>query len=96
MMKTGENVREVNRQSDLPLYKQIMDIIQEEIDKKILLPGEQLTPEIELAQHFNVSRMTIRPVSYTHLDLYKRQILAHPLYFINYRQEISCCYNDYL
>lgn len=60
MMKTGENVREVNRQSDLPLYKQIMDIIQEEIDKKILLPGEQLTPEIELAQHFNVSRMTIR------------------------------------
>ncbi len=53
-------MRDINRQSDLPLYKQIMDIIQEEITQKILLPGEQLTPELELAQRFNVSRMTIR------------------------------------
>jgi len=53
-------MRDINRQSDMPLYKQIMDIIQEEISQELLLPGEQLTPEVELAQRFDVSRMTIR------------------------------------
>lgn len=43
-----------------PLYKQIETILEELIRSGQLKPGEQVPPEIGIAAHFGVSRMTAR------------------------------------
>lgn len=56
----GNFMREVYRNSDIPIYKQIAAIINEEIKQGLIKPGEKLMPELELAKTFSVSRMTVR------------------------------------
>jgi len=50
----------INRNSKLPLYHQVYEILREDILKDQLKPGEMLQPESELVQRFNVSTVTIR------------------------------------
>ena len=68
-------------------YDEICDKIKNKIKQRIYLPDTPLPPENTLAEEFKVSRITIRnalrnlieegyvytTVSYTHLDVYKRQ-----------------------
>ena len=41
---------------------------------KELKPGDRIPPEPELAASMGVARSSVRAVSYTHLDVYKRQV----------------------
>lgn len=50
----------VNHASSTPLYTQIQDRIFEQIRGGELSPGERVSSETELAEQFNVSRMTAR------------------------------------
>ena len=43
------------------------------IDENKFSANLRLPSENALCRHFQVSRDTVRPVSYTHLDVYKRQ-----------------------
>ena len=51
---------DLTKNEGIPLYAQIRNALREDIDKKILLPGERLPSEDELAARFGVSRMTVR------------------------------------
>ena len=51
------------------VYNKILQLIQEGLYPE----GSKLPSEPSLAQQMQVSRSTLRPVSYTHLDVYKRQ-----------------------
>ena len=53
-------LREVDRNSPVPLYYQIKEIIKEYIKEKNLKPHDMLPPEEELSKMFKVSRMTVR------------------------------------
>lgn len=46
----------------LPAYRTISDSIRRDIIGRRLLPGDRLPPEMDLAEHFGVSRSTIREV----------------------------------
>lgn len=50
----------INRESDIPLYKQICDDIIQKINNHELKPGDRIPSEVELAATYNVSRMTVR------------------------------------
>ncbi|MBP8989874.1 MAG: substrate-binding domain-containing protein [Clostridia bacterium] len=41
-----------------PLYQQIKEALADQIDKRVLLPGQQLPTELELANQYGVSRIT--------------------------------------
>lgn len=46
--------------SSMPLYKQVKNIILSEIQTGQWKAGEQIRPEMELSQKYNVSRVTVR------------------------------------
>lgn len=50
----------LNPKLPLPIYVQIVDHIREAIESRTLKPGDALPSERELAQHYGVSRMTVR------------------------------------
>ena len=50
-----------------PLYQQIYDEIKDAIEKGVYAPKERIPSELELAEQYEVSRITA--VSYTHLTL---------------------------
>jgi GntR family transcriptional regulator len=50
----------LSKSEGIPLYKQIRESLHEDILKKILVPGQKLPSEDELAARFGVSRMTVR------------------------------------
>lgn len=50
----------LNKSDGIPLYIQIRNSIHDDIVNKILLPGQRLPSEDELAAQFGVSRMTVR------------------------------------
>jgi GntR family transcriptional regulator len=56
-----------------PIYAQIKQSIQTDIDEGVLSTGDLLTPEVELAQRFGVSRPTVRQAI---LELTREGILA--------------------
>jgi Transcriptional regulators len=56
----------------VPLYQQLEDIIQAQIETGELKPGEQIPTELVLADKYNVSRITIRQ---TLADLVKKGLL---------------------
>ena len=72
------------------IYLQILEQIKYNIVTKQLKSGDRLPSERQLSEHLGVSRATVReairalemiglvPVSYTHLDVYKRQVLYFP------------------
>jgi GntR family transcriptional regulator len=43
-----------------PLYKQVQAAIREAIATRVLMPNDALPPERELAEQFEVSRITVR------------------------------------
>jgi GntR family transcriptional regulator len=43
-----------------PLYQKIADDLREQIESGLLLPGSQLRTELELREHYNASRNTVR------------------------------------
>ncbi|WP_239257258.1 PLP-dependent aminotransferase family protein [Listeria ilorinensis] len=49
----------MEKTKDLPLYQQIMKLIEEKIEKGLLLPGEKLPPERKLAEMLEVNRSTV-------------------------------------
>ena len=50
----------LNKISIQPLYKQLMDIITQQIKNGTYKPGEKIPPEPELADLYHVSRITVR------------------------------------
>jgi GntR family transcriptional regulator len=53
-------MQKVNRNSPVPLYEQIKQILRERILDGDLAPGSRLPTEQELCDHFDVSRITIK------------------------------------
>lgn len=52
-------MRKVNKNSPLPLYYQLKDIICEMIENEELKPNDPIPPERELCEYHGVSRMTV-------------------------------------
>lgn len=50
----------INKNSGIPLYYQIKEIIKEKIDNGELKSGDKIPNELELAETFEVSRSTVR------------------------------------
>ncbi|MCC6957211.1 MAG: GntR family transcriptional regulator [Anaerolineales bacterium] len=50
----------LNKSEGIPLYIQIRRTLREEINGQMLVPGQKLPSEDELAARFGVSRMTVR------------------------------------
>lgn len=50
----------IDRTNTAPLYSQIYSILHDQIVNRELSPGDQLPPESELVDTFNVSRITVR------------------------------------
>ena len=49
-----------NKNNLLPLYWQVEEYLRQQIEGKIIKPGEKILTEIELQKKFNVSRTTVR------------------------------------
>lgn len=50
----------LNKNSIQPLYKQLMDIITSQLKNGTYKPGEKIPTEPELAELYQVSRITVR------------------------------------
>lgn len=50
----------VDQDSAVPIYYQLAEAIRAKIEAKALRPGDQLPPERVIAEHFGISRMTVR------------------------------------
>ncbi|MBM0257032.1 GntR family transcriptional regulator [Micromonospora sp. 4G55] len=46
--------------SNVPLYRQLADLLAEQIERGKLRPGQPLPSELHLQQTYNVSRGTVR------------------------------------
>ena len=54
------NSKQISKESRMPLYYQLMDIIIEEIEEGGLEADDKLPPERELCESYNISRATVR------------------------------------
>ena len=52
----------INRQSKLPLYHQLYEILRDDILSGEWQPGDMIPPESELVKRYQVSRTTVRQV----------------------------------
>ncbi len=50
----------LNRDTSVPLYVQIAEIVRRDIENGTLRPGERLPNELEMADRYGVSRLTVR------------------------------------
>ena len=50
----------INPNSIIPMYKQVLNILNEKISNGELKPGDKLPSEADLMHQFGVSRITIR------------------------------------
>ena len=50
----------IDRASSIPLYVQLRDALQEQIDRAVWVPGDQLPGDQELCEVFGVSRTVVR------------------------------------
>ncbi len=55
-----EPSQQINFESHIPYYIQLMDILKEQIQEKRWLPGEQIPGEQELCVIYNISRTVVR------------------------------------
>lgn len=53
-------LKKVSKESPLPLYYQLKEILIEMIENEELKPGQPILPELELCKLHNISRMTAR------------------------------------
>jgi GntR family transcriptional regulator len=58
--KREGNVAALSKDEGIPLYVQIRKSLREDILNKVLMPGQKIPSEDELAAQFGVSRMTVR------------------------------------
>lgn len=56
----AREISEINPDSMIPMYKQIINILGEQIESGRLNPGDKLPSEAELMKQYQVSRITIR------------------------------------
>jgi len=56
--------RRLNRQSFVPLYQQIKDLLMDRIKHGELAPGDVIPSEAQLQAAFQVSRLTVRQALY--------------------------------
>ena len=73
MTSAGDAMNSLSRQSKLPLYQQLYDILRGELMRGQWKPGDMLPAESELMQRFEVSRITVRQV----LDMLVRDGLIY-------------------
>lgn len=68
-------IQSLDKLSKIPLYLQLFDIVHEEIIKGFWKPGCLLPSELEFAQHYGVSKITVRQVfdMLAHEGLIRRQ-----------------------
>lgn len=52
--------KKIDRSNPLPYYYQLKEFIIEDIENKVLKPGERITSENELCEKFNISRSVVR------------------------------------
>jgi len=50
----------INPNSCIPMYKQVLDVLNEKITRGEFRPGDKLPSEADLMQYFGVSRITVR------------------------------------
>ncbi|WP_066055069.1 GntR family transcriptional regulator [Robertmurraya korlensis] len=50
----------INKNSPIPIYYQLEELIKDQIEKGDLKPGDALPPEREYAETYQISRMTVR------------------------------------
>ena len=55
-----DRVGKLDGHSRAPLYLQLQDVLRSAIEHHVLVPDEALPPERELAEAYNVSRVTVR------------------------------------
>jgi GntR family transcriptional regulator len=60
MMKGKKVIGRINKDLPIPLYFQVMQILQKEIEDGKYPPGSYIPTEAQLQEQFNVSRATIR------------------------------------
>ena len=60
MVKTKEGKYMLDAQAVTPLYVQLMNNIEENINNRVFLPGEKLKSENEMAKEYGVSIITVR------------------------------------
>ena len=53
-------MKTIDKNSRLPLYYQLMDLLIEQIESKAVSPGDKLLSERELCEKYDVSRSTVR------------------------------------
>lgn len=54
------NFGQIDRESDVPPFEQIANLLRRAITSRQLASGERLPTETKLAEHFGVARMTVR------------------------------------
>lgn len=52
-------LKKISKESPIPLYYQLKELIQEQIEDEIFKPGDPIPTEMELCQIHNISRMTV-------------------------------------
>jgi GntR family transcriptional regulator len=50
----------IDKNSSIPIYAQLKEIIKERIENKAYLPGQMIPSEKEFTEKYNISRMTVR------------------------------------
>ena len=50
----------INRNSHIPLYIQLSDLIRKQIEQGMIKPGDKLLSESEMIQQYQLGRLTIR------------------------------------
>lgn len=60
MSETNHYLDIINPNSNVPLYKQVLNILKEQIGNGKFKEGDKLPPELTLMHEFGVSRITIR------------------------------------
>jgi GntR family transcriptional regulator len=72
-MARSHGLKELNKASMVPLYRQLVQIIEKGIQDESFAEGSRLPSEQELMRHFGVSRVTVRLAMD---DLFKRSIIV--------------------
>ena len=60
MALLSQAVGKLDESSSLPLYQQLQRALRQAIESRVLGPDDALPPERDLADDFNVSRITVR------------------------------------
>ena len=67
------HLEKINRQSKLPYYQQLYEILRGKIDNQEWKPGDRIPPESDLITQYRVSRSTVRQV----LEMLVQEGLIH-------------------